>query len=105
MEDLTPPVQTVEQPRADPGVEATPAAPVPESLSARQLEESTATAGGLGNDERVALTMDGSAAVPEATVGTVGSLGGEARVDGDASESGAAKMVAPEEQTAPPKAS
>ena len=29
----------------------------------------------------------------------------EQRLDGDASESGAAKMVAPEEQTAPPKAS
>ena len=66
-------------------VEATPAAPVLESLRARQPEEeSTVAAGDLGDEERAALTMDGSAAVPEATVGTTGSLGAEAGVAGDA---------------------
>ena len=87
-------------------MEATPAAPIPESPSAWQPEEkSTTTAGGLDDDERVALTTDGSAAVPEATAGTAGSSGAEARVDGDAPESRAAKLVAPEMQTVLPKAS
>ena len=49
--------------------------------------------------------MDGSAAVLEAMAGTTGSLGAEARVADDAPESGAVKLVAPEEQQAPPKAS
>ena len=48
---------------------------------------------------------DGSAAVPEAMVGTAVSSGEEAGVAGDAPESGAVKLVAPEEQTAPPKVS
>ena len=85
-------------------MEATPTAPILESLSARQLEEeSTAATGGLGEGERVALTMDGLAAVPEATARAAGSSGAEAGVSSDAPESGVAKLVAPKEQTAPPK--
>ena len=91
---------------ADPMVEATPAAPVLESSRAHQLEEeSTAAAGKLGDDERVVLTTDGSAVVPEATAGTVGSSGAEARVADDAPKSGAVKLVAPEGHTVLPEAS
>ena len=87
-------------------MEATPTAPVPESLSARQPEEeSTAAADGRGDDERVALTMDGSAVVPEATAGTAESSGVEAGVVGDALESRATKPVVLGEQAAPPEAS
>ena len=51
-EGLTTPVQTIEPPRADPMVEATPAAPILESLRARQQEEeSTTAAGKLDDDE------------------------------------------------------
>ena len=53
----------------------------------------------------MASTADGSAAAPEAMVGTVGSSGVEAGVVNDASESGVAKPVAPKEQTAPLEAS
>ena len=50
-------------------MEAMLAAPILESPSGRQpTEESTAPAGGLGGDERLASTMDGSVAVPGATV-------------------------------------
>ena len=49
--------------------------------------------------------MDGSAAVPEATTGTIGSSGAEAGVVGDAPESGAVKPVVPEGQTSLPEAS
>ena len=97
-EDPTPPVQTVEQPRADPEVEATPTAPTLESPSARQPEEgSTAASGGLGENEQVALTTDGSAIVSKATARIVGSLGVEAGVASDAPESGTMKPVAPPE--------
>ena len=86
-------------------VEATPAAPVLESLRARQPEESSAAAGELGDDERAALTTDGSVAVPEATAGTAGSLGAEAGVVGDAPEFEAVKSVVPEGQTTLPEVS
>ena len=74
----------MEQPKAAPGAEeATPAAPALESPSARQPEEgSTAASGGLGENEQVAVTTDGSAAVPEATTGITGSSGGETIVTG-----------------------
>jgi len=86
-------------------MEATSAAPVPESPRARQPEESTAAAGELGDDERVVLTTDGSAVVPEATVGTADSLGAEAGVADDAPESRVVKPVVPEGQMALPEAS
>ena len=44
-------------------------------------------------------------AVLEATAGTIGSLGAEARVAGDASESRAVKLVAPKGQTSLPEGS
>ena len=43
--------------------------------------------------------------IAEATTGTVGPSGAEARVAGDAPESGSTEPVAPEEPTVPPKAS
>ena len=49
--------------------------------------------------------MDGSAAVPEATTGTIGSSGAEAGVAGDASKSRAVKPMALEGQTPLPEAS
>ena len=55
--------------------------PTPESSGARQpTEESTAPSAGLGGDERLVSMIDGSAAAPEATVGTTGSSGAEARL-------------------------
>ena len=78
---------------AKPVVEATPA------------KESIAAAGGLGGSEQLAPAADESATIPKATVGTIRSLGAEARVADNALESGATKPVAAEEQTVPPKAS
>lgn len=87
-------------------VEATPAAPILESLRAWQPEEeSTAATGELGDDERATLTPDGSVAVPESTTGTARSLGAEAGVVGDVPESRAVKPVAPKGQTMLPEAS
>ena len=48
----------------------------------------------------MASTADGSVAVPEATAGTTGSSGAEARVAGIKLESEAEKPTVPEEQTA-----
>ena len=65
-------------------VETAPTATIPESPRARQLEEeSTATAGEIGYDERAALAIDGSAIVPEAMVGTTRSSRAEAKVAGN----------------------
>ena len=53
--------------------------PIPESLGARQpVEESNAPSTGLGGDERLASTVDGSVAAPKAMAGTAGSLEAEA---------------------------
>ena len=49
--------------------------------------------------------MDGSAAVPEATMGTVGSSGTEVGVVDDGPKSRAVKPVVPEGQTALPQVS
>ena len=86
-------------------METTPIAAVPEPPSARQPEESTAAASDLGNDERAALVIDGSEAVPKAMVRTTGSLIAEARVAGNAPESGVVKSVVPKGQTVPLEAS
>ena len=53
----------------------------------------------------MASTADGSAAAPEATAGTAGSLGAEAGVVGVTLESRAEKPTVPEEQTTPPEVS
>ena len=75
--------------------------PIPESPGARQpVEESTAPSAGLHDNERLALMADGSAAAPEATVGTAGSSGAEAGATDAASAFGAERPVVPEEQTA-----
>ena len=80
--------------------------PIPESLGAQQpAEESTGPSAGLGSDERLASTADGSAAAPGATVGTTGSSGAEAAVAGVTPESKAEKPVVLEEQTLLPEAS
>ena len=82
-----------------------PAAPVLESPGARQpAKESTAPASGLGSDEGLASVVYGSAAVPEAMVGTARSSGAEAGVIGVALESEAEKPAMLEEQTVLPKA-
>ena len=87
-------------------VEATLATPIPESPRPQQPEEeSPAAAGELGDDERAGLTMDGSAVVPEAMMGTIRSLGAEARVASDAPESRVVKPMVPEGQTSLPEAS
>ena len=67
-----------------------PTDPVPESLGARRpMEESTATADGLGDRERLALTVDETAAVPEATARATRSSEAEDGVVNVAPESGA----------------
>ena len=106
MEGLDPSAQTDEQPRADPGAEVTLVAPVSGSPGAWQpAEESTTAVGGLANSEGSASAEDGLATIREATVGTVGPLGAEARAASDAPEYGSTEPVAREELTAPPKAS
>ena len=81
-------------------------APVLEPPSARRLEEESAVAAGrLGGGEQLVPTADKSATIPKAMVGTVKSSGVEAGVAGDVPESGAAQLVALEEQTAPPEVS
>ena len=106
MEDLTPPVQTDEQSKAGLEVEAMLIDLILESLGARQpTEESSAPAGGLGRDEWLAPTVDGSAVVPGATAVAAESSEVTARVADATSESAADKPVAPEEQTALPEAS
>ena len=106
MEDLTPPIQTDEQPRAGPGVEAMLVAPVSKSPGARQpAEESTATADGLGGGERLVSTADGSAIVPGATVEATRSSGAKAGVVDTALESEAEKLMVSKQQTMPPEAS
>ena len=83
-----------------------PVDPILESLGARQpTEESTAPSAGLGDDEQLASTADGSVAAPEATTGTAGSSGAEAGVADVMPESRAEKPVVPKEQTALPAAS
>ena len=87
-------------------MEATPAAPIPESPSAWQsVEESAATANGLGGGERLASTADGLATVPGATAEAAGSSGAEAGVTDVVPRAGAEKPVVPEEQMVLPEAS
>ena len=87
-------------------VEAMTVTHVPESPRARQSkEESTTTAGELGDDDRAALTTDGSTVVPKAMAGTAGSLGAKAGVASDALEIGAVKPMVPKGKTAVPEAS
>ena len=81
------------------------AAPFSKSPGARQPAKSTVAAGELSADERLASTVDGSAAVPKAMVGTVGSLGVEAVVTSVTPESGAKNLAVPKEQTVLPEAS
>ena len=72
--------------------------PIPESPGARQpVEESTATASGLGAGEQLAPVMDSSAMMPGATMETVGSSAANAGDADAAPEFGAVKLVAPEE--------
>lgn len=81
-----------------------PVDPISESLGARwPAEESTATAGGLGNGEQLAPTMDGSAAMPRAMVETAGSSTTNAGDAGAAPESGAVRPVQPKEPIVLPK--
>ena len=106
MEDLTPPVQTDEQPGAGPRVEAMPADPVLESLGARwHAEESTAATDILSGGEKLASMTDGSMSVPGATAEAAGSSGAEAGVADAALESKAEKPMVPEEQTTLPEVS
>ncbi|XP_066333490.1 protein GRIP-like [Miscanthus floridulus] len=67
------------------------------------MEESTSPYAGVGSDARLASMVDGSAAVPEATTGTTGSLGAEAGVAGDTPESRAKKHAVSEEKIALPE--
>jgi len=86
-------------------VEEMPVDPIPEPPGAQQpTEESTTPSAGLGSDERLASVVYGSAAVPEAMVGTARSSGAEAGVIGVALESEAEKPAMLEEQTVLPKA-
>ena len=106
MEDLTPPVQADEPPRADPGVETILAAPMSESPDAREpAVETTAAIGGLGGGERSASSADGFATLPGATTEAVGAMGAETRVAGEVPESRAVEPTAAEDQTTPPEAS
>ena len=76
------------------------------SSGAWQLaEESTTVAGGLVDGEGSASAEDGSATIREATAGTVGPSGAEARVASDAPKFRAEKPAVPEEQMALPEAS
>ena len=82
-----------------------PTAPIPHSPSARQPKErSTAASGGLGEDERVALTTDGSVAVPEATARAAGSSGAEAGATDVTPVFETEGPAVPKEQAALPKA-
>ena len=86
--------------------EVMPAGPMSGSPGARQkAEESTTAAGGPRDGERPMSAEDGSETIPEATAGTTGPLGAEAGVASEATESGSARLVAPEELTTPPEAS
>ena len=106
MEAPDPFAQTDEQPGADPGAEVTPAAPMSGSPGARQpAEESTTATGGLGDGERLASAVDGSATIPGATTGTARPSGAEAGAASHAPEYGLMELVAREELTAPPEAS
>ena len=92
-------------PRTAPTVETTLTAPVPESLSAQQLEErSTTAADGPGDGEPLAQTIGASATVTEATTETVGTLGVEATAAIDALEAREATPTMAEEQIVPPVA-
>ena len=83
-----------------------PVDPILESLGARQpAEELSTPLAGLGDNERSASMADGSAAAPEATMGTAGSSGAEVGVAGVVLESGAEKPTVPEEQTVLPEPS
>ena len=98
MEDLTPPIQTDEQPGAGPRAEAMLADPVLKSLGARRpVEESTAAADVLGGGEWLSPTADGSTAMPGATEETTGSSEADAGVADAAPESGVGKSVGAEE--------
>ena len=57
------------------------------------VEESNTAMGGLADGKRSTLAEDGSATIPEATAGTVGPSGAEARVADDAPESGSMEPV------------
>ena len=106
MEDLTPPVQTVEQPKASPGAEEVAVDPILKSPSARRsAEESAAATGELGGGKELAPMVDGSATVPGAIAEAAGSSRAKARVADTAPESGVKKPVMLEQQTALPKAS
>ena len=106
MESPDPSAQTDEKPRADPGARVTPAAPVSGSLGARQpVEESTTTAGGLGDSKRSASAGDGSAIIPEAMAVTAGPSGAKTGVVSEALESGSAKPMVPKELMVPPEVS
>ena len=95
-----------EQPRADPGAEVTPLAPMSRSPGARQpAEDSTTAAGGLGHGERSALVGNESATIPKATVVAAKPLGAEARIASEAPKSGSTEPMAPSELKAPPEAS
>ena len=105
MEEPALPVWTVEQPKASPRVEKVPVDPMLESPVARwPMEESTATANGLGGGERLASTADGSATVPEATMETAESSGAEAKAADATLAFGAEGPTVPEEQTGLPEA-
>ena len=78
--------------------------PILESSGAwRSIEESTAATSELGGSEQLALTADGSAMVLGATAEAAGSSTTNAGDADAAPESGAAKLVVPEEQTTPPR--
>ena len=106
MENPKSPAQTDKQPQADPGAKVAPAAPVSGSPSARQpAEKSTTATGGAGDGEGPASAEAGSATMPEATLGSAGPLGAETGVASEATESGSARLVVPEELTVPPEGS
>ena len=67
--------------------------------------ESTTATGELGDDERSASAVDGSATIPEAMTHTAGPSGAKARVASEATESWSARPLAPEELIVPPEAS
>ena len=105
-EELNLSIQTNEQPRAGPSVEAMPTDPIPESLGSRwPAEESTTTASGLGSGERLVPRADGSVVMPRAMTEAAGALEANAGIVDAASESRAEKPTVLEEPTALPKAS
>ena len=80
--------------------------PVLESSGAQQpVEESTAPAGGLGGDERLAPMADESEAVPRAMAKAARSSGAKARVSHAALESRAEKPTVLGEQMVLPEVS